>query len=87
MGKPLIVPPVVRRVAKDTVDVVELLKLGNVSTETVSRRLSGEDLEQFRRLVMVARLEKEGRVKEAQRVTMRALAHCVGLGQPWGVPK
>lgn len=53
--------------SKDTLDVIELLKLGAVSVETVSARLSGEDLEQFKSLVTIAALEKR-QPKKARRI-------------------
>lgn len=58
---------------KDTLDVVELLKLGGVSVDAVSARLSGDDLEQFRGLVTIADLEKKGRAKKARRLLISKL--------------
>lgn len=59
--------------SKDTLDVIELLKLGGVSVEAVSTRLSGEDLEQFQSLVTIAALEK-GQPKKARRLLIAMMA-------------
>lgn len=58
---------------KDAVDVVELLKLGSVSIETVSKRLSGEHLKQFQRLVTIANLEQKGQPKRARHIMLAVL--------------
>jgi len=61
---------------KDTLDVVELLKLGKVSVEEVTKRLSRrkDDLEQFLGLVTIAGLEQKGRPKESRRRLVGMLA-------------
>lgn len=59
--------------SKDTLDVIELLKLGTVSVEVVSARLSGDDLEQFQGLVTIASLEKR-QPRKARRILTTLLA-------------
>jgi hypothetical protein len=63
---------------KDTLDVVELLKLGNVSVEEVEKRLSGEDLEQFQGFVTIADLEKKGEHKQGRKILMAMLSKSAG---------
>lgn len=60
--------------SKDTLDVVELLKLGDVPVDAVSSRLTGADLEDFQGLVTIADLEKRGEGKKARRILMAMLA-------------
>lgn len=71
---PLVAMKVGANRSRDTVDVVELLKLGQISIEDVSKRLSGEDLEQFQDLVAISDLEKAGKPKEGRRILMAVLA-------------
>lgn len=64
--------------SKDILDVIELIKLGNVSIDKVSGRLSNEEQEQFQDLVRVAHLEKAGNPKEGRRILIRVLARSLG---------
>lgn len=61
------------------VDVIEFLKLDEVSIEKVSERLSGEDLDRFESLVTIAKLETRGQIKKARRLLVATLARSVGL--------
>jgi hypothetical protein len=63
----------------DLVDVVQLLKLGRVDVEGVSRRLAGEDLLKFQALVKIARYERRGHPKKGRRILVALLAKSVGL--------
>ncbi len=64
--------------SKDTIDVIEILKLGKVSVEEVTKRLSGkaraDDLEQFQSLVQIAKLEVDKDPKTARRQLIAMLA-------------
>jgi len=76
---PLVAMKVVAGRLKDMVDAVELLKVGQVSVEKVSKRLSGKDLKQFRDLVKIAGLESQGRTKESRRITLAVFARAAGV--------
>lgn len=62
--------------AKDTIDVIEVLKLGKVSTEEVAKRLKNraDDLDEFRVLIEIAKLEKAGKPKKGRRLLVALLA-------------
>lgn len=64
--------------SKAMIDVLELLKLGKVSVEEVTKRLSGkaraDDLEQFQALVQIAKLEVANNPKAARRRLVAMLA-------------
>lgn len=62
----------------DILDIIELLKRGEISVPDVSRRLSGCGLEQFRSLVAIADLEKRGNPKEGRRLLVEMLAKSAG---------
>lgn len=55
---------------KDSADIVELLKLGKVHVEDVSKRLTSRALEEkrenFNGLVLIAKLEQQGNAKKGQ---------------------
>jgi hypothetical protein len=75
---PLVAMKVGTGLSTDTLDIVELLKLGKVSVEDASTRLSGKDLEQFQRLVAIADLEKRGEPKKARRILVAMLGKFAG---------
>lgn len=76
---PLIVMKMVAGRTKDLVDIADLLRLGEVSVEKVSERLSGEDLDRFKALVTIAKLEKKGQARKARRLLVAMLGNSVGL--------
>ena len=53
---------------QDLADVGQLLKLGKVPIQAVEKRLSGEDREDFKSIIEIAKAEKAGDTKTARRL-------------------
>lgn len=66
----------------DIIEVLELLKLGKVSTHEVRGRLPAATRRQFQGLVTIAKLERQGKPKEGRRILMRMLAESARLKRP-----
>lgn len=64
--EPLIVMKLGAGRTKDTADIVELVKAGNVPVDVVKKRLRGDMAEDFTSIVAIAEAEKAGRTKTAR---------------------